>query len=70
MTGDLIPRRKRLAAALLLLGLLVTGATVLVAYLARTVLDERAFSSRVDPSVARRPAWMIATRWQCSASSR
>ena len=28
------------------------------------------FSSSTVPSAASRPAWMMATRWQCSASSR
>lgn len=39
--------RPRLATALLLLGLLLTGLTAVVAYLTRTVLNEDAFSSRV-----------------------
>ena len=28
------------------------------------------FNSATVPSAASRPAWMIAMRWQCSASSR
>jgi len=47
--------KSRLATALLILGLLVTGTTAIVAYLARTVLDEDAFSSRVV-SALQRPA--------------
>jgi hypothetical protein len=39
--------RHRLATALLLVGLLLTGLTAVVAYLTRAVLNEDAFSSRV-----------------------
>ncbi len=47
--------KSRLANVVLILGLLVTGTTAIVAYLARTVLDEDAFSSRVV-SALQRPA--------------
>lgn len=47
--------KNRLAIALLILGLLMTGAMAIVAYLSRTLLDEGAFSSRVV-SALQRPA--------------
>ena len=43
--------RQRFAYALLLLGLLVTGTTAVVAYLSRTVLDEDAFTARVGAAL-------------------
>lgn len=45
--------KQRVATLLLLLGLLVTGTTALVAYLARTVLDREAFSSRLVDALDR-----------------
>lgn len=45
--------KHRVATALLLLGLLVTAVTAVVAYLARTVLDEDAFSSRLVAALDR-----------------
>lgn len=45
--------KSRLATLLLILGLLITGTTAIVAYLARTVLDEEAFSSRVVDALQR-----------------
>ena len=47
--------KSRIANVVLILGLLTTGTTAIVAYLARTVLDEDAFSSRVV-SALQRPA--------------
>jgi len=45
--------KRRLANIILVLGLLLTGTLALVAYLARTVLDEEAFSSRVVAALQR-----------------
>jgi len=45
--------RRRIAIAMLLLGLLTTGVFGVLAYLARSVLDERAFSDRLVTSLER-----------------
>jgi hypothetical protein len=45
--------KSRLASVVLILGLLITGITAIVAYLARTVLDEEAFSGRVVAALER-----------------
>ena len=45
--------KHRLAGALLLLGLLVTGASLVVAYLTRTVLDPDAFSTHFVAALER-----------------
>jgi hypothetical protein len=58
-------QRRRLAAAVLVLGLVTTGLTAVVAYLARSVLDGDAFSARVvasldEPGVSHYVALQIA----------
>ncbi len=45
--------KQRIATVLLVLGLLVTGTTAVVAYLARTVLDREAFTSRLVEALGR-----------------
>jgi hypothetical protein len=65
MTSTLHPYRQRLAAGVLLLALLTTGLSAVVAYLARTVLDADAFSARAvasldEPGVSHYVALQIA----------
>ena len=65
MTSTLHPHRQRFAAGVLVLALLTTGLSAVVAYLARTVLDADAFSARVvasldEPGVSRYVALQIA----------